>query len=90
MSEYLLRYHNEDYEKAIRLHREMNFNTIRLVNKKTGERILPAIMSDGYVTLLPGGSRTVSVEAPVDQMEDGIKVLLKQYGKKEKVGAVIK
>jgi hypothetical protein len=63
---------------------------IRLVNRNTGERILPAIMSDGYVTLLPGESRTVSVEAPVDQMEGGVKVLLKQYGKKEKVGATIK
>lgn len=62
---------------------------IRLVNKKTGERILPAIMSDGYVTLLPGVSKTITVDAPEAQMKNGVKVLLKQYGKKEKVGAKI-
>lgn len=62
---------------------------IRLVNKKTGERILPAIMSDGYVTLLPGESKTITVDAPEAQMKNGVKVLLKQYGKKEKVGAKI-
>ena len=62
---------------------------IRLVNNKTGERILPAIMSDGYVTLLPGESKTITVDAPEAQMKNGVKVLLKQYGKKEKVGAKI-
>ncbi len=65
-------------------------NRIRLVNRKTGERILPAIMSDGYVTLLPGESREITVEAPVEQMKDGAKVLVKQYGKKEKTAIVIK
>lgn len=56
---------------------------IRLVNRKTGARILPAIMSDGYVTLLPGESRTISVEAPTAQLQGGFNVLLKQYGKQE-------
>ncbi len=65
-------------------------NRIRLVNRKTGERILPAIMSDGYVTLLPGESREITVEAPVEQMKDGAKVLVKQYGKKEKTVITIK
>ncbi len=56
---------------------------IRLVNSKTGERILPAIMSDGYVTLMPGESRTISIEAPADQMAGGAAVMVKQYGKRE-------
>jgi hypothetical protein len=60
---------------------------IRLVNAKTGARILPAIMSDGYVTLLPHESRTITVEAPEEQVKNGVKVLIKQYGKKERVGA---
>lgn len=57
---------------------------IRMVNKKTGERILPAIMSDGYVTLLPGESKIVTVEAPEAQTKGGVKFLLKQYGKPER------
>jgi len=63
---------------------------IRLVNKKTGARILPAIMSDGYVTLLPGESRVITIDAPVDQLKGGFKVLLKQYGKTEREAAVVK
>ena len=61
-------------------------NRIRLVNAKTGERILPAIMTDGYVTLLPGESKTIGIEAPAAQLRDGATVLVKQFGKKERVG----
>lgn len=62
---------------------------IRLVNRKTGERILPAIMSDGYVTLMPGESRTISIEAPEEQMREGARVLTKQYGKRERTAATV-
>jgi len=58
-------------------------NRIRLVNPVSGERILPAIMSDNFVTLMPRESRTITVEAPLAQMAAGADVLVKQFGKPE-------
>ena len=57
-------------------------NRIRLVDAKTGERLLPTIMSDGYVTLMPGEERTVQIETPTVPPRK-FNILLKQYGKKE-------
>lgn len=64
-------------------------NRVRLVNRKTGERILPAIMSDGYVTLLPGESRAITVEVEPEMLSQGAKVLVKTFNKKEKALAKI-
>ena len=58
-------------------------NRIRLVNTATQERILPIIMSDNYITLMPGEERTISVEAEPEMLKGGVSVLLKQYGKAE-------
>ena len=38
------------------------FNRIALINAQTDERILPAFFSDNYVSILPGESKTVTVE----------------------------
>ena len=65
-------------------------NRLRLVNAKNGQRILPAIMSDGYFTLMPGESKVVDIEAPVGQLTDGVKLLVKQFGHKERVGFTMK
>lgn len=35
---------------------------LKLVRDKTGDRILPAIYSDNYVSLMPGESRTITTE----------------------------
>jgi hypothetical protein len=35
---------------------------LKAVRDKSGDRILPVIYSDNYVTLLPGERRTISVE----------------------------
>jgi len=59
-------------------------NRLRLVNRKTGERILPAIMNDNYFTLMPGEEKNITVEANHTLLNDGFKVLLKQYRKSEK------
>lgn len=59
-------------------------NRIRLVNRATGERVLPIIMSDNYITLMPGEEREITVEAAKELLEGGVDVLLKQYGQKEK------
>ncbi|WP_044111151.1 glycoside hydrolase family 2 protein [Xylanibacter brevis] len=65
-------------------------NRLRVVNSKTGERVLPAIMSDGYVTLMPGEQRTLRVEVPNEKMTDGLNILLKQFNQKERVCAKVK
>ncbi len=38
------------------------FNRISLVNNQTGKRILPSFFSDNYISVLPGESKTVSIE----------------------------
>ena len=58
-------------------------NRIRLVHKATGERVLPILMSDNYVTLMPGEERVITVEADPVHFKGEVKVLLKQYGQKE-------
>ena len=59
-------------------------NRMRLVNKSTQKRILPVIMSDNYVTLMPGEEKIISVEAEPELLKGDVSVLLKQYGKAEK------
>lgn len=59
-------------------------NRMRLVNKTTQKRVLPIIMSDNYVTLMPGEEKTISVEATPELMKGDVCVLLKQYGRAEK------
>ena len=41
---------------------------LNLRNAGTGKRILPAYISDGYFTLLPGETRTVIAECPADKV----------------------
>jgi hypothetical protein len=59
-------------------------NRIRLLNKETKERILPVIMPENYVTLMPGEEKIIPVEVDAGLLKGGADVLLKQYGKKEK------
>ena len=58
-------------------------NRIRLVDAKTGERLLPTIMSDGYVTLMPGEELNVEIETMTETQSKKFNILVKQYGKKE-------
>ena len=41
---------------------------LNLRNSETGKRILPAYISDGYFTLLPGETRTVIAECPENKL----------------------
>lgn len=59
-------------------------NRLRLVNEVTQERILPVIMSDNYVTLMPGEEKVISIEMEPKLLKDGVSILLKQYGKAER------
>ncbi len=56
-------------------------NRLRLVDAKTGERILPVIWSDNYVTLLPGEERVVTFQPLTPH--GPVQLLVKQFGKKE-------
>lgn len=58
-------------------------NRLRLVNKKSKERVLPVVMDENYITLMPGEERTVTIEADAKQMKGEVNLLLKQYGQKE-------
>ncbi len=59
-------------------------NRLRFLNKTTQTRILPVIMSDNYVTLMPGEEKIITVKADADLFKEGIDVLLKSYGIDEK------
>lgn len=49
-----------------------------LVNRATGERILPAFFADNYLSVLPGESKTIVVEFP--EKEEAIKKEIRGYG----------
>lgn len=59
-------------------------NRLRLVDSESGERILPVIMDDNYITLMPGGERDIEVDYR-DFTGRKVDVLVKQYGYPERV-----
>ena len=62
---------------------------LRFVDESTGKRILPVIMPDNYITLMPGESRDMDVEFDNRFNPDVTPVLmLKQYGYDEQRAAV--
>lgn len=56
-------------------------NRLRLVKAKGGERVLPVLWSDNYLTLMPGEQRCVSLELPTD---DAVQLLCKTYAQPER------
>lgn len=63
-------------------------NRLRLLDSETGERILPVIMEDNYVTLLPLGEKEIEVDYR-DFKNRKVDVMLKQYAYPEKKVASI-
>ena len=53
-------------------------NRLRLLDAETGDRILPVIMSDNYITLLPGAEREITVDYR-DFADRPVDIMLKQY-----------
>jgi hypothetical protein len=47
---------------------------LTLMNKQSGQRILPAYYSDNYVSLLPGESETVTIRYSADKDEPLVKI----------------
>ncbi|MBN2162747.1 MAG: discoidin domain-containing protein [Pontiellaceae bacterium] len=58
-------------------------NRLRLMNKTTQERVLPVIMNDNYITLMPGQKKTITMEADMSMLQGDISLLLKQYKQDE-------
>lgn len=59
-------------------------NRIRLINSITKQRVLPVILSDNYISLLPGEEKIVTVEVDAELFKEGVDILLKQFSKNEK------
>ena len=57
-------------------------NRLRLLDPATGERVLPILMSDNYVTLFPGQEKTVEVDYSATSTA-AADVMVKQYGHPE-------
>ncbi|MFA5649584.1 MAG: glycoside hydrolase family 2 TIM barrel-domain containing protein [Proteiniphilum sp.] len=59
-------------------------NRLRLIDRESGERILPVIMNDNYFTLMPGEEKAITMEVGLDLCKNGVDLLLKQYNQEEK------
>jgi mannosylglycoprotein endo-beta-mannosidase len=63
---------------------------LQLHEKASGKRVLPAFYSDNYLTLVPGESRTVMIEAATKDFEkDGPEVLVDGFNVKIGDGAMV-
>jgi hypothetical protein len=57
---------------------------LRVINERTGKRILPIFMQENYFTLLPGETKNIPVEFDESLIDnDNARVLIKQYGQEE-------
>jgi beta-galactosidase/beta-glucuronidase len=63
---------------------------LNLRDTKTGERILPTYFDEGYFSLMPGESRTVSFEAPETHVPTAFDVTAEGYNVKRQVIATWK
>jgi len=63
-------------------------NRLRLLDAETGERLLPVLMSDNYVTLLPGAEKAIDVDYS-DFAGRKADVMMKQYGCPERKVATL-
>ena len=59
--EYEVTLHNPTNHVALMAH-------LQLRKKRSGKRVLPVFYSDNYVSLLPGGSKTITIEAAKDDL----------------------
>lgn len=64
-------------------------NRLRLVNKQSGERVLPVLWSDNYLTLMPGEQCPVAVEM-LDGSNGAVQLLCKTYAQRERCLAIVR
>ncbi len=58
-------------------------NRLRLLDAETGSRILPVLMTDNYITLLPGERRKIEVDYR-DFADRPVNLMVKQFGHPER------
>lgn len=58
-------------------------NRLRLLDAETGSRILPVLMTDNYITLLPGERRQIEVDYR-DFADRPVNLMVKQFGHPER------
>lgn len=58
---------------------------LRMVDAKTGERVLPLLMNDNYQTLMPGEETTVTIEAVQKPLDGNYKLLVKPFAHEERL-----
>ena len=51
------------------------FNRIKVIDKSTGERILPVHYTDNYITLMPGDKRTISLQFTTTLPKERIQIV---------------
>ena len=57
---------------------------LKAVRKKSGDRILPALYSDNYVSLMPGEQRTIVTEvAHADTRGEGPRIVVEGFNSSE-------
>ena len=60
-------------------------NRLRLIDTKTGERVLPVIWSDNYVTLMPGEERVITFSRGSSTVGNRpLSIGIKPFGQKER------
>ena len=73
----------ETLHMRVKLHNAGNVasleDKVTLVNASDGARILPAYLSDNYVSLLPGESRVIDIEYPASVAQGGAQVMLRGW-----------
>jgi hypothetical protein len=71
-------------EMRVRVHLRNTGSAAALANKVTllnadGSQVLPAYLSDNYVSLLPGESKDIEIAHPVSAMRGRMKVVLRGW-----------
>jgi hypothetical protein len=64
------------------------FNRASLVNRQTGTRLLPVFYSDNYISVLPGASKTITVDYDATQYPEMPDVIVSGWNLKEQVVAI--
>ncbi len=70
------------YKGTVSLQTEKNisfFNRIKVLDKKTGKRILPVHYTDNYVTVMPGDKRDIELEFSSELPKDQIEIVIDSW-----------
>jgi hypothetical protein len=72
----------DGYAATVSLHaadRISFFNRIKVFDRQTGKRILPVHYSDNYITLMPGDTRTVTLDVRTSLPQNRIEIAVDSW-----------